>query len=81
METLMLAEIFILRLEAAFRKGGAPPGTSGDRHYVPIKLIPAVWHNVINHICRAVLMPRSEQNLINGSCHNLSCSTKFGLNV
>jgi hypothetical protein len=24
---------------------------------------------------------RSEQNLLNGSCRNLSCSTKFGLNV
>lgn len=77
----MLAEIFMLRLETAFREVDAPPCSSGDRHFVPIKLVSAVWHNVINHICRAILMPGSEQNLLNGSCRNLGCSTKFGLNV
>ena len=77
----MLAEIFMLRLETAFRRVTAPPCSSGDRRFVPIKLVPAVWHNMINHICRAVLAPRSEQNLLKGSCRNLSYSTKFGLNV
>ena len=77
----MLAEIFMLRLETAFRKVGAPPCSSGDGRFVLIKLVSAVWHNVINHICRAILMPRSEQSLLNGSCRNLSHSTKFGLNV
>jgi len=77
----MLAEIFMLRLETAFRKVGAPLRSSSNRRFVPIKLVPTVWYNVINHICRAVLMQRSEQSLLNGSCRNLSCSTKFGLNV
>jgi hypothetical protein len=39
MEALMLAEIFMLRLETAFRDRnvGVPLGSRGDRRFVPIK--------------------------------------------
>lgn len=81
----MLAEIFMLRAETAFRKNAnARPYSSGDRHFVPIKLsisriyifnlVAAVWQHAINYMCRAVLMSNSKQNVRNGS-------TKFGLNV
>ena len=82
----MLAEIFMLRSETAFREKNAGAGaySSSDSRFVPIKLpisrihilnpVAAVWHDAVDHICRGVLMSYSKQRLHNGS-------TKFGLNV
>lgn len=35
---LMLAEMFMLRLEAVFRASNTPAGTNSDNRFVPLKL-------------------------------------------